>query len=218
MKCKFCNKETKNERSTTQHEIRCKSNPNKIEVKPTYGMLGKKGTNQFIRAKQNNEVISVSDSTKKKISEQSKKQIWDDQRKERHSIAMKEAVMKHKESYTSSNRGRTKQIVYNGVKFQGRWELAFYIWCNDNGISIVRNESWFDYEWNGKRKYNPDFYLPDLDCYVEVKGYKTDRDQAKWDQFPYHLKIISKNDIKEIRENRFSSGSLVSKSSGLINR
>ena len=30
--CKYCNKECKNKNSLAQHEIRCKDNPNKIQV------------------------------------------------------------------------------------------------------------------------------------------------------------------------------------------
>lgn len=30
--CKYCNKECKNKNSLVQHEIRCKLNPNKIQV------------------------------------------------------------------------------------------------------------------------------------------------------------------------------------------
>lgn len=33
MNCKFCNKECKNSNSLTQHEIRCKNNPNRIPFK-----------------------------------------------------------------------------------------------------------------------------------------------------------------------------------------
>ena len=61
----------------------------------------------------------------------------------------------------------------------------------------------FKYEWNGIRTYFPDFYLPDKNIYVEVKGYKTERDAAKWDQFPEQLLKILKDDIIEIRHNSF---------------
>jgi hypothetical protein len=43
----------------------------------------------------------------------------------------------------------------------------------------------------------PDFYLIESDTYVEVKGYKTEKDEAKWNQFPKHrkLKILMKEDL-----------------------
>ena len=74
--CKYCNKECKNKNSLAQHEIRCKNNPNKIQVISNFIAYNKyrkenniKGTNQFIKAKELNiEVPTVSEYTKKKIS------------------------------------------------------------------------------------------------------------------------------------------------------
>jgi len=39
--------------------------------------------------------------------------------------------------------------------------------------------------------------------YIEVKGYETDRDRAKWLQFPKKLRIIKENEILQIRKNCF---------------
>lgn len=195
--CIYCTKDLKNLNSKKQHEIRCKNNPNAIKVKPSYGMSGKKGTNQYVKGS------IMSDETKAKIGERSKKQIWSEERRIAHSKIMKLAVTMNPESYTSSNRGRTKQIIYNNIKFQGRWELEFYKYCENNDIKIERSNEWFEYEWNGVRKYFPDFYLPDFDLYIEVKGYETERDQAKWSQFPKKLKIIKKEEIYDIRKGCF---------------
>ena len=85
MNCSYCGKTCKNFRSLKQHERLCKSNPNRQE--PTRGMLGKKGSNQFIMAeklglpkpesgtKGNNHWLGRKHSTesKKKISEGVKK-------------------------------------------------------------------------------------------------------------------------------------------------
>ena len=48
--------------------------------------------------------------------------------------------------------------------------------------------------------YFPDFYLPDFDYYIEVKGYQRDRDLYKW-KVVDKLIIIKANEIKEIRNN-----------------
>jgi hypothetical protein len=68
LKCKYCGRECKNKNSLTQHEIRCKSNPNGIIVKPSYGMLGKKGKNQYIKAKETGIEYIISDEHRKKMS------------------------------------------------------------------------------------------------------------------------------------------------------
>ena len=123
---------------------------------------------------------------------------WTDEQRKNQSYSMKQAVEKYPESYTSSNRGRTKQIEKYGIKFQGSWELTYYEWCLFNDIKIERCTQRFTYEWEGTRTYNPDFYLPDTQTYVEVKGYETDKDRAKWQNFPHKLVIIRKKEIKEM--------------------
>ena len=201
MFCQYCNKLTKSKISKQQHEIRCNSNPEGIKVKPSYGMLGKKGANQYTYG------AEMTEATKKKISE-STSQInlkrWSDlQNRIKHSESMKKAVENNPDAYTSANRGRTKQIVFDDIKFQGRWELDFYKWAKENGLNPVRPKNGFPYIWNGERTYFPDFYIKSLDLYVEVKGYETDRDRSKWSQFPEKLCIIKEKEIKQIRKGCF---------------
>lgn len=164
--------------------------------------------NQWTKAKETGISYVMTDKTKKKLSESVSKsnlKRWsNEENRKKHSVAMKKAVEKHPESYTSSNRGRTKQIIFEGIKFQGKWELKFYIFCRANNVNIVRSNEWFDYEWNGTRKYFPDFYLPDLQMYVEVKGYETERDKAKWSSFPKKLLVIRKEDIAKIDKNVYT--------------
>ena len=47
--CQYCNKECKNSNSHKNHERTCPSNPNR---KYNNGMLGKKGANQWTKAKE----------------------------------------------------------------------------------------------------------------------------------------------------------------------
>jgi hypothetical protein len=201
MICQYCNKPAKSLNSKRQHEIRCKKNPNGIKVNPSYGMLGKKGANQYTYGA----VMSVG--TKSKISKATTLQNierWSDpENKIKHSIAMKKAVENNPESYSSSNRGRTKQIIVDGIKLQGQWEVDFYHWAKSQGLQPQRPTESFTYEWNGLRSYFPDFYIESLDIYIEVKGYETDRDRAKWLTFPKKLRIIKEAEIKQIRQGCF---------------
>jgi hypothetical protein len=208
--CKYCQKECKNENSLRNHERLCKSNPNRnieyilnSQEKRTESLRTRKERGTF-RNQWSNPDYVMKEETRERIIELNKKQIWDESRRLKHSESMKLAVEKYPESYTSSNRGRTKQFIYNDIKFQGMWELEFYKYCEDNNIKIERSSQWFDYVWNGNRKYNPDFYLPEYDWFVEVKGYKTEKDDAKWSQFPLVLKIIGHAEIKEIRNKKFT--------------
>lgn len=179
MNCQHCQKEYTNKIGYSNHVRRCPSNPSRIHE-------------------------TLTDAGRARIRQSTKqlnKDRWKDPEfRKKHQEAMKRAVLNNPESYTSSNRGRTKEIIVDGIKFQGSWELEFYQYCKANNIQIERSNEWFEYEWNGTRKYFPDFYLRDMNMYVEVKGYETDRDRAKWSAFPKQLTIIRKKDIIEIRQ------------------
>jgi hypothetical protein len=200
--CKFCNREAKTTNSNIQHKLYCKSNPNKKIKTASMGMSGKKGANQYTYG------AKMDDETRNKIRESTIRlnvERWGNpQNRIKHSEAMKRAVANNPEAYTSSNRGRTKQIIYKGIKFQGSWELTFFKWCEDKNITCERNTEGFAYEWNGIRTYFPDFYLPSYDSYVEVKGYKTEQDDAKWKQFPKKLLTVVKKDIDNIKKDCYN--------------
>lgn len=164
--------------------------------------------NQWTKAKETGIHYSIKDETRKKLGDANSKRVWTDEMRQNLSSAMKKAVEENPESYTSSNRGRSKQIVVDGIKFQGKWELEFYQYCKRNDIEVQRSNEWFEYEWSGSRKYFPDFYLPSLDLYVEVKGYETDRDRAKWSAFPKQLKIVRKEDIMAMRKDQWDFSSI----------
>jgi hypothetical protein len=210
MNCQYCNKLCKNANSLRQHEIRCLKNPNKIAVNPKFNNTGRVGKNQYIKAKDLGlPKPTISKETRKKLAVGGTKIIWSDEKRQSHSESMKNAVKNNPESYSSSNRGRTKQIIYDGIKFIGQWELDFYIWSKNNSLNPQRPSIGFPYIWNGDRTYFPDFYLPTLDVYVEVKGYETDRDIAKWSAFTNKLCIVKKMEIKDIRNGSFDVDKLL---------
>ena len=159
-------------------------------------MLGKKGSNQFIKGT----AKPMTEEGREIIRKVNQNRSWTAEDRLKHSESMKRAVNNNPEAYSSSNRGRVKQIIFEGVTFQGNWELDFYKWCVKQNIQCVRNNKGFKYEWNGTRTYYPDFYLPEKEVYIEVKGYKTERDSAKWEQFPEKLLTVQKQDIINIRK------------------
>lgn len=46
------------------------------------------------------------------------------------------------------------------------------------------------------------FYLPELDLYIEVKGYERERDLAKWKVVP-NLRVFKLKEINAIKNNTF---------------
>ncbi len=101
--------------------------------------------------------------------------------------------------FESTPKGRVLAIIPR----ESQHEVDFYLWAKSAGLDPKRPSEAFKYEWNGERWYHPDFYIPSLDLYVEVKGYETDRDRAKWLHFPKKLCIIRQVEIRQIRKGCF---------------
>jgi len=209
MECEFCDKICKNGNSLRNHQRLCKNNPDRqimISNFVAYNLKRKElnisGSNQFIKAKNLGlPKPEVSEQTRKKISKKNKGKKYTKEEKLKKSLEMKKAVKDHPESYTKNNIvGRVKNIEYNGVTFKGSWEVIVAKWFDKNNIKWKYESKSFDYEWNGTRKYFPDFYLPDFNVYVEVKGYETERDLAKWKNIP-NLVVFKLNEIKQIKNN-----------------
>lgn len=182
MECQHCSKDYTSKIGFSNHVRRCPKNPNRI-------------------------LETLTDSGRERIRQSTIKQNarqWNDLAiREKHRLSMQRAVREHPESYSSSNRGRTKQIIIDGIKLQGQWEVDFYLWAKEKGLDPKRPSKSFKYNWNGERWYHPDFYIECRDLYVEVKGYETERDKAKWLQFPEKLCIIKAAEIKQIRQGCF---------------
>jgi hypothetical protein len=209
MNCKFCEKPCKNDNSLRNHERLCKKNPNKQEVVSNFIVYNKKrkylnikGSNHYTKAKELGlPKPLISEETRKKISETSKNRVWTEEQKRKHSESMKSAVKSYPDSYTKNNVvGRVKNIEYNGVKLKGGWEIIVAKWLDENNVRWEHETKSFDYEWNGIRKYYPDFYLPDFDLFIEVKGYQTERDLHKWESVK-NLVVFKLDEIKKIKNN-----------------
>ena len=86
---------------------------------------------------------------------------------------------------------------YEGFHYDSSWELIWIKWAITNNVKFERNKTGFPYIFKGEQHlYYPDFYLPDTDEYVEIKGIVDDLWEAKKTAFPYKLTVITKSDIK----------------------
>lgn len=199
MNCKFCNKECKNDNSLRNHQRLCKSNPER----QTTPFQDKEKQKEIARNRGNKNQWSdpnyvLSDETRKKLSENAKKhndsESEETKAKRRATIAEK---VKNGEWHVSL--AKDHHYNYKGVYLHGKWELNYAIWLDKNQIKWQRCKESFSYEYKGKvRRYTPDFYLPGSDEYIEIKGYKTEKDNAKWSQFPKYrtLRVLLEGDLK----------------------
>lgn len=202
LNCKFCQKECKNDNSLRNHERLCRSNPNRQKTFfsdiENQKKISKKRENQYQKAERlglpkpvlseearakiiaNNKIVNAN------MSEASKE-------KRRKTIADR---VKNGEWHTSL--AKRMHYRYKGVDMHGKWEYNYAVWLDKNQIKWEKCKESFEYEFDGKqRRYTPDFYLKESDTYIEIKGYKTEKDEAKWNQFPKHrkLKVLMEKDL-----------------------
>jgi hypothetical protein len=211
MECIYCKKACKNDNSLRNHQRLCKLNPNRqilvsnfIKWNESISRGLQKVSNQHIKAKVEGRVVIVSEETKNKISKATKGRQLTKEHKDKLKIAMRNAVLNNPNSYTANNvSGRTPIIEYNGFKLKGTWELETAKWLDRNNIKWTNILDGFEYDWNdSKHLYYPDFYLTEINYYIEVKGYERERDIAKW-KVVNNLIVIKKNEIDMIKNNTY---------------
>lgn len=203
MQCQFCGKECKNSRSLRQHEIRCKENPNRLDISgKNHPHFGKSGGNQHTKARREGRDYVVSEETRKKLSVANSGygHLHTEEYKKRHSDIMKQVVLDNPESYSSSNvSGRVKTYEFNGLKFKGTWELIVAESLSELGVQYTNIVQPIEYVWNDSTHlYFPDFYLSEFGLYIEVKGYERERDRCKW-KAVNNLIILKRNEIEDIK-------------------
>lgn len=71
--------------------------------------------------------------------------------------------------------GRCKWFVVNGISVQGTWERDTAIKLSEMNVKwqkVRTSQHRFKFTINGITKnYTPDFYLPEYDLYLEIKGH-----------------------------------------------
>jgi hypothetical protein len=102
--------------------------------------------------------------------------------------------------------GRCKKYKYvspiaGEVYLDGTWELAVAEWLDKKQYNWKRNTKRFQYT-NLKgtiSHYVPDFWVEELNSYVEVKGYETELDRCKWSQFKDPLVVWKRKELTEMK-------------------
>jgi hypothetical protein len=97
---------------------------------------------------------------------------------------------------------------YKGICMRSSWEISYAKYLDKNNIKWVYEPKAFEiiYEYKGKLKegtYRPDFYLPETDGYIEIKGYWRDDAKIKFEAFKEQhsnliIQVLMKKDLLEI--------------------
>ena len=94
-------------------------------------------------------------------------------------------------------KGLTPQGWYDSpiaghVHYQSGYERKFMQYLDSKNFNWTKCKERFPYkDSDGKNHtYNPDFYLPDYNLYVEVKGMIRKNDPAKFEAFPKDKELV----------------------------
>ena len=191
LNCQFCGKECKNRNSLCNHERLCKLNPNRqISSFVAYNETASHTAwNKGLTADTDERVRFNRDGLRKyyKANPNQKRGPLSEAHKAKISATINNKVA---EGTWHASLARNMHYTYNGIDLHGTWELKYAEWLDLNNIAWRRPSESFTYTFEGaEHKYTPDFYLIDSNTYIEIKGYKTDKDQAKWEQFPKDLSL-----------------------------
>lgn len=201
MNCQFCNKEYISNLSLKCHEIRCEKNPNKIETKLSDKTKNKLSIVMKIKNTNSQRIWKKETIEKLKISSREKnKEYWTEEKRKEHSLKMANIAKEKPESYSINNvSGRVKIYEYNGFKLKGKWELSVAKMLDESNIKWTNILQPFPYFWkDGWHLYFPDFYLTELDIYIEVKGYQRERDLIKWKSVNKKLIILKEEELNKL--------------------
>ena len=178
-----------------QHEIRCKQNINRIDVDKDPFADYRKQYGSWSRG-----LSKELDPRLQKTADRMKGNGWWKGRK--HSEETKQKLSKALLEYNHRDNQRnlhSKGGWYDGLYFMSTWELAYYIYQKDHGISLSRCTERFQYIWEGKSHYyTPDFLMGDV--YIEIKGKEWPKDLVKYQAVKNQgkqFKVLYEKDLKD---------------------
>jgi len=214
--CQYCGKICKNLNGLKHHELFCKSNPNHKNHPGNKGYDGNgKGMPKNYVAwnkNQTKETNIIIYNTSLKIKEKYKNgdikrkfEHHTEETKHKLSILRQKAIAENPDLIKSC--GRAKKYNYNDIVLDGTWEVIFAKYLDELNIKWIRPKKGYEYIFEGsKHLYFPDFFLPQYNLYIEVKGYEREIDHSKWIaiiKLGYNIKIIKQSDIQSIKNGNF---------------
>ncbi len=89
---------------------------------------------------------------------------------------------------------------YKGINMRSSWEIKYAKFLDKHNYKWKYESKTFDL---GDTTYTPDFYLPEKDMYIEVKGYWRDDAKKKFKRFKKeypkeNIKILDKNKLENM--------------------
>jgi hypothetical protein len=94
-----------------------------------------------------------------------------------------------------------KKIKYKHIKMRSSWEVAYAKYLDKNNIKWLYEPKTFDL---GNTTYTPDFYLPETDTYIEIKGrwFKDSKEKFllfKKKYYSVNITLLTKKELAQLK-------------------
>jgi len=191
MNCQYCDKEVKNKNAKSQHELYCLLNPER-KIRES-GFKGKKHTDES-----------------KEKNRQSTTQQWKDglktlpeafYEKRPQTDETKSKISKSMLGNNNANHRGDRQSYYKNIRMDSKWEVATAEYLESQNIKFIYGEIVF---YLDDSTYRPDFYLPEFDSFIEVKGFWREKNLEKFFKFKImyrdiKIEVWDKDKLKELK-------------------
>lgn len=205
--CEYCGFIGKSKRALSVHRSKCELNPEVINKRNSNNKYECRYChNEFdtlklcighvrlctLNPKYENNLLSIRIVSNKRIGMKMPKSACEtiSQKRIRYALEHPEEFIKTKGNF------RTQRYYYDDIVFDSSWEIIAYLYFKHHGVNIVK--SYFAYKYTYKDKehvYFPDFYLPDTDELIEIKGREFERDRIKYKSVDKKLTVYYQDDI-----------------------
>lgn len=207
MKCEFCDKECKNKNSYTNHKIRCKYNPERIE---SYN--GFINFNKSEEAKQLHKEIADRrrGTTNEQFFGEEKAKIMSEKIKignigRFHTEETKKSISLTMMGNRNGKHRGNRQSKYKDIRMDSSWEVKVAEYLDLNNFIWTYNEQ--GYVLSTGNYIYPDFHIwnsiGDLEKIIEVKGYFRKANKEKYELFLKEypnlvVELWNKDKLKEL--------------------
>lgn len=159
LNCQFCNKECKNLNSLTQHEIRCKNNPDRIcVINPNFNGKNRTPWNKGLTSKTDDRVAKSSIVRKRRYESGELKGAWSGKK---HTEEQKKKISESRKRYLSEHPDKVPYLINHSSKIS--YPEQYF-------IDLFQKEN-IDLKYHLQvSKYQLDFYNEDKKLDVEIDG------------------------------------------------
>lgn len=169
LNCIYCNKLCKSKKSLSQHEIRCKDNPQRIDVvNNNFNSKGRTPWNKGLTKHTDERLRLFGENLSARYASGELIPVF---KGKKHTEEYKQHLRQVALSRELGGFNMRRGVLYNGVKLDSSFEVIVAKSLDRNNIKWERPPRFEYYTEDGKlHNYTPDFYLPEFDVYLDPKN------------------------------------------------